>query len=777
MDIPQPAGAAVAATTRSLQLNVLINDSPTSLIGSFERLPDGSIAAKPDELHAIGLRPPAKNRTRPDRFVRLDDLPGVTYRVDEAAQAIYVTAPDFARVPHIVDMHLHAHEDAVEPQRDWGSVVNYTLFASSDGAFLRDLETFQGLSGAFDARVFSPYGTLSQSMIASTGTGAQELAGLTRLDSTWTYADPSDLVTYRAGDFISGGLSWTRPVRLGGVQIQRSFALRPDLVTMPIPLLSGSAAVPSTLDVYTRNVKTFSTQVPAGPFQVTNFPVATGAGTASVVLSDALGRRTVTTLPFYASSQLLRAGLSDFSADLGFARRFYGVESDDYDLRPMGSASVRYGLNDRLTLEGHAEGGEGLLNAGAGLAFSLGSIGVASIAAAGSHADSGSGGLVNASLELGLGDVSVYARTQRTLGDYEDIASVTAPVESPAFDVAAFSARVPKAIDQVSLSVPLPFDRSALDLSYTQLESAEEDSSRTVGLSYSRTIFGNSSIFATAFKDIDDADSFGVFAGISVPLGNDITVTGGVQNGPTGTSSVVDAVKSEQLQTGSYGWRVHDSEGAIKDRAVFASYRASFARVQAGVEQFDKNVQTTAQIDGSVAFADGGVFFGNRIDDAFAVVDAGAPNVAVQYENRPVGVTDSRGLLLVPYLNSYQKNKISIDPTNLPVDAEVPSTKKVVVPADRSGVVVKFGVSENTKAALVTFVDAAGRPLGVGAQGELAAGGGSFVIGYDGQAYVRDLAAQNVATIELPDGGSCRAPFDYAPHHGQQVVISEVVCQ
>ncbi|MGY3695904.1 hypothetical protein ACVIGA_005984 [Bradyrhizobium sp. USDA 3240] len=37
-------------------------------------------------------------------------------------------------------------------------------------------------------------------------------------------------------------------MRLGGVQMQTNFALRPDLVTLPIPALSGSAAVPSTLD-------------------------------------------------------------------------------------------------------------------------------------------------------------------------------------------------------------------------------------------------------------------------------------------------------------------------------------------------------------------------------------------------------------------------------------------------------------------------------------------------------------------------------------------------
>ena len=63
-------------------------------------------------------------------------------------------------------------------------------------------------------------------------------------------------MSYRAGDTISGRtLAWTRPIRLGGLQVQRNFALRPDLVTLPLPSYSGSAAVPSTVDVYVNNIK------------------------------------------------------------------------------------------------------------------------------------------------------------------------------------------------------------------------------------------------------------------------------------------------------------------------------------------------------------------------------------------------------------------------------------------------------------------------------------------------------------------------------------------
>ena len=76
------------------------------------------------------------------------------------------------------------------------------------------------------------------------------MKGVKRLNTTWSYSDPERLITYRAGDFVSGGLPWTRPVFLGGMQVQRNFTLRPDLVTLPVPILSGHCGGPSTLEVY-----------------------------------------------------------------------------------------------------------------------------------------------------------------------------------------------------------------------------------------------------------------------------------------------------------------------------------------------------------------------------------------------------------------------------------------------------------------------------------------------------------------------------------------------
>jgi outer membrane usher protein len=761
------------ATNRDLFLEVFINEVSTELIGHFKELPGGGLAATAQELMEVGLKP--DEAAADGGLVRLDRLPGVSYEINEAEQTLLVTTSDEARAAKVIDIGQNDKKERLKPQSSYGAVLNYTLFASSNTLFEEDVDLFKGVSGSFDARVFGPLGTLSQSFIAGYTDGRFD--ALTRLNTTWSYSDADRLLTYRAGDFITGGLSWTRPVYLGGLQMERNFALRSDLVTLPLPSFTGTAAVPSTLEIYTQNARTYGGDVAAGPFEVVNVPAFTGAGEARVVLRDSLGRETVTTLPYYVSSMMLQKGLFDFSAEIGFPRRNFGIESQDYDERLMGVFTARYGLTDWLTLEGHAEGGEELVNGGLGVAFPVGAYGAASLAFAGSRGGGQAGALVNAALELSYNDWSLYARMQRTFGGYQDIASITAePTFAGPDGIPIFSAGVPKAIDQVTLSVPAPLDFSSLNLSYTHLTEADGNRSSIVGVSYSQQVFNRATLYASAFQDLEDSGSFGVFAGLSIPFG-DMTASAGVEHGPDGANVVADIGKSERLENGSVGWRLRTSEGETPNRAASVSYRSSVARVEGGVQQYDEDFRATAQLDGAVAIAGGGIFATNRIDDAFAVVDVGAPDVDVQFENRPIGKTNKRGRIIVPDLKSYEENSVSIDPSKLPVDADIPATKEVVVPSDRSGVVVEFGVTEVPAAARVSFVDPNGNPIPVGLAGSLDGSSDQFVIGYDGETYIHGLQGQNSVVISLDDGNSCRADFPYEPSPGKQVAIRNVVCQ
>jgi outer membrane usher protein len=769
-----PALSAAIDAERPLQLEILINGDKSGLIGTFVERPDGTIAARRSELAEAGVKVPGTGQ--PDEIVTLNEWLGSKFHYDEPAQTISFDLTDSERIARAFD--AIGSTPHVPVTTGWGSVLNYTLFGSETSGLSSRQTTFNGGSASLDARMFSPYGTLSQTGIVGTTT-TRDMTVL-RLESAFSYSDPESLITYRAGDSITGALGWTRPIRFGGVQAQRNFALRSDLVTAPLPSFSGSAAVPSTLDVYLNNTKTYTQEVPPGPFQVNNLPLISG-GEARLVLRDAAGREVETTLPFYTSPQLLREGLTYFSMETGFPRTHYGTESNDYVAQEFASLSARHGLYDWLTLEGHGEEVRGLYNGGGGALVRTGNFGVLSAAASGSGYQ-GHGGLQSyVAFETRFWGLTVNASSTRTFMNYNDMASVTAPLINSfaAFNLPpslfAVKAAPPKAIDRVSVGFRLP-DASSLGLSFVHLEPASGNASNLISAAWSKPFYWQSQLFATAFADVSNRQNYGIFGGLSIPLGDRSSLSAGATSSRSGTSFTADASRPLASEPGSYGWRLRDGEGAVPYRSAAGSYRASVGTVQAGVEQSQGSVvRSVAQVDGAIATMGRGVFLTNRIDDSFAVVDTGVAGIPVFYENRPIGATNGSGQLLVPNLRAYGSNKLSIDPKGLGVNDEIETTEDVVAPADRSGVLVKFKARTNVQVAVVILVGANGKPLAVGSRGRLDGGEADFVVGYDGRAFVKELKSANTVTVTLGKG-ECHASFDYAAEQDRQVVIGPVAC-
>ena len=373
------------------------------------------------------------------------------------------------------------------------------------------------------------------------------------------------------------------------------------------------------------------------------------------------------------------------------------------------------------------------MNGSAGAVIRTGTFGVATVAGAASRFGGSMGFQSYAAYETKLFGVSINASSQMTFGAFNDLASATArqdqAVLTDPYDIGSFidlsssvqkaannkalftSTQPPKMLNRISFGVPLPFYNANVSAGFTQTRDAADVRSDIANITLSFPV-GRASFFATAFTAVSGEKNTGFLAGMSMPLG--------------------------------------DTQGS-------------------------NGVVATAEMEGAVATMGGGVFFANRIDDAFAVVETGVPGVEVFHENRPAAMTDSSGRALIPGLRSYQRNKIAIDTTKLPVDADISTTEGYVTPADRSGVLLNFAVRTDVKPAIVVFNGADGKPLPAGARGQIE-GGESFTVGYDGRAYVKDLGAENKVTITMVDR-ECHASFGYQAHPNEQVVISGVACQ
>ena len=226
------------------------------------------------------------------------------------------------------------------------------------------------------------------------------------------------------GDATNVPGAWGRAVRFGGVQYGTNFATQPGYITFPSLAANGQAALPSTVDVFVNNALVAQRPVPPGPFSITNIPTVNGSGNVQLVVRDLFGREQLISQPFYASVNLLKEGLNDYSFEAGFERQNFGVASSDYG-PAIASATFSRGLTDQLTGQVHAELMPGLADGGVAANYLINEIGVASASVAVSGGGGGSGALAGVGFQRQTGQLSLNAQAQWTSTAFREIGVTT----------------------------------------------------------------------------------------------------------------------------------------------------------------------------------------------------------------------------------------------------------------------------------------------------------------------------------------------------------------
>ena len=746
-----------SAAAQTLQLEVFVNGRTSGLIVAVGRDPDGVIRVSANDLAELRIPTP---RTDGPAEVALSDVPQLRYIYDEPSQSLFLTIrPEDMAAQRLTATQQDTGAGDITLAPGFGSYVNYSVFASVAHTDRRT--AFAGASIAFDGGIYSPVGELRQS-------GLVEFDGrqsrFVRLDTSLIRVVTERDLIFTAGDGIASGLAWTRPIRFGGIQLQRNFAVRPDLVTLPLPSVSGSAAVPSSLDIYIDGIRSYSTTVAEGRFRVDNLPAITGGGNARVVLRDIQGREIETVTPYFISARLLRPGLTEFSVEAGVPREHYGTESFGYQGNPFIAASARRGLSGPLTVEGHVELSPDVVVAGAGVNLPTGTLGVLSLASSASASRSGAGALLYASYEANLRGVRLTAEAMQTFGTYFDLATLNAvsALVRPrnGRDDAIASAMTPRASERVTVAVPLRLIGGDLSLSYAREQRVGGDTLSTSSIFFGRTFARSVSMTVTAFRTFEPRRALGLFAGISIPFGGRNNASVSVNHDAGGASVSMEASRALSQESGSVGWHVSDVEGDHPFRSASLDYQGRAATLHGQVAQNGGTVYANVRAEGSIVF-DRALFLARRLDSSFAIVDAGARNVEVSYQNRPVGTTNADGLLLIPNVRSFERNLVAIDPNSLPIDRFAERPTQTFRPIGFGGVHVRFGVAATQDTALLHVVNEQGEDLPVGAE-IIVNDGPAHVIGFDGLVQVEALSAHNIAFVQH-DGTRCQFSFTRAP--------------
>lgn len=642
---------------------------------------------------------------------RLNGYHGLSYQLDQYAMQLSIQVPAQLFITQNFDS-LSKRIGALRPQ-DPGAFLNYDAVAlrnNSLGFNQTNVSALMGL-GLFNRLGVGTANLLAYNKfyndITTLNTQPNEIL---RLDTTWTLDKPEKIATWRFGDAITGSTYWSGATRFAGIQYATNFNTQPNLVTFPLPGYRGQAVIPSTVDVLVNSVLNQEQMVNNGPYVFNNIPVISGAGTVSVVTQDILGRSHTISFPYYTSPLLLKPNLVDFSYEVGFVRNNYALNSNDYG-HPLGVATYQRGVTDHLTLGTHAEVLSDQQTLGFSANFLLKNYGVASLAVAGGHNVFGGGGL----LEVGF----VRQGSQFSYGFSTTVASTNylqlgdMPNGSP-----------PDLINQLFLGYSLA-DYGSLSASYTMVNSrnlSEESrtfsttpSARLLTATYSHNLFKNISLTIGFVGDLRNSQTNQAFLTLvfAPDINHIISNSSNWQNHQF--QDVLQFSKPVPLGKG-YGYNLFASNNNSRYAGVDIILQNEIGAYTARLGKGRGLTSYELDASGSAIYFTGNGFLARKLTNSFALVQVPHyPDVNVFYEHQLMGRTDRNGNLLITELLPYQENSIEIDPTTLPLDAQINLTNKTIIPYFHSGVLARFPV-QSMQGVVMHLLTPNGKFVPVGAE-------------------------------------------------------------
>jgi outer membrane usher protein len=697
------------------------------------------------------------------RYYPVAAISGARVIFDEARSAASINAP--AAAFQSSSLALTGVSRPPMSKAGTGAFFNYELYGQTGQYSGADVASGYGELG-----IFSPIGVLINTGAESTAAGASRFV---RLETTFSHDFPDSLQTLRLGDAISVPGTWGEAVRFGGLQWGTNYAIRPDLVTTPLLAATGTAVLPSTVEVFVNGRAVGSSEVPSGPFVVNQVPALNGAGDVNIVVRNALGQEQIISVPFYSAAVMLQPGLSLYDIDLGPVRENYGVTSSDYG--PLiASGTWRHGFTSLTTGEVH---GEAMPNGpwAAGIDIAQGidhwAVVTADLAVGGQSANSGlmgsgpepasSGTYAALGIQRVNQRLSIILETQHATSGFRELGSVGG-VPTP----------IERNLAQLGWNMGHP---GSLQLAWVSQRNPDDTRQQTFSATYSVNI-GRGSFSATASRTTSGQfeDTYAsVFYVLPLDSRRNVSTQFRYDSQQPSPNAALVATLQKNLPPGP-------GEGYLLSAGTDASYNLQYQRqfdallINAQAARYLGESAESLTLSGGATLMAGEFRATRTVTDSFATVEVGGiPGVTVYYDNHPVARTDENGIAVVRDLRSFDVNRLSVDPLDLPLDAAVANPRVQVVPPYRSGMLVEFPV-KRIHAGVFRLQRADGTPVPAGATVTLQ--GEDFPVGLDGLAYVTNYDHGTSGEAHWADG-KCTFRLPPPPAAEPQPDLGVIACR
>ena len=725
----QASNKYFGSADRIIPLEVTVNGSNSGTWPLLERL--GTLYAPIDAIEEwrVQLRPQAQAiNFRGTEYLPLSGIPGFNAKINFSNQSIELNfSPQaFAATRLTTPANKKPVLSPVLPSVFVNYDINYASTAARGAEAAKDLGLFTeiGVSNAWGVLTSSHVGR-NLTNNASQGTPRSWL----RLETTFTKDLPEENRTLRLGDTSTRAGMWGRSIYFGGIKWGSNFALTPGFISQPSPALTGVSSAPSTVELYVNDVLRQVSNVPTGPFAINNSPALTGGGDARLVVRDLLGRETVITQAFFTSSQLLATGLNDWSLEAGRLRLDLGTASGHYG-DSFVSGTWRQGIDNNLSLEGRTE-----LTA--------------------KNKVLGLGG-VTGLLWQTLGKTAIVASREESLGVGRQwlLGLERQSLRSSIYLQAQGASINFRQLGQDRLAVPTKLQLAgnfnyftekigSFGVGFASVNRFNAARIFTLSANYAIRVGERSNLNVTASRAVAGASGNSIGVTLVMPLEKNSVITASVTSRGGQQDFNTTASKNPGFDE-NLGWRTLAGRQQGQARAEGGLYyQGRYGRLSSDLSTSNNQAGLRLGATGGLVMADGHLFATQRVDDSFAVAEvAGYDNIGMGLGSNVLTHTDAAGIALIPRLMAYQNNAIRINPTELPLSAEIDSIEQVAVPAWRSAVKVVFPVRSG-RAALIKLVFDDDKPAPAGAVVQIEGDKQEFYVARRGEAFITGLQTAN----------------------------------
>ncbi len=652
-----PANAATDSVYMDLSVNGVARDSVLVVLREHDVL----VAA--DDLRAAGIDATGKStetlHSRP--YVALSALAAtLTYKVDLTNLHLDIRLAASALKHETVSLS-RAESASVTHATAAGLVLNYDVRAGSGVPW----------TGSLEQRLDLVNGAVVDDTVGRSIDGSLQ-RGLTDV----TVDSPQRLRRTVLGDAFAATGDLGGSAVVGGISVQRAFSTNPYLATFPLPSVTATVLEPSQADIIVNGAVVKTIDLPPGQYNLNDLPIQEGIDHAQVVLRNGFGSQTLFDSTLYGSAGLLRKGLTDYDYAIGADRHDLESAGDGY-----GSAAAlgryRIGLSNWSTAGARVESGANVLSAG--LEYD-GILRFADVHVA--VAQSESNGRSGQALSLGysssgvVSGYSIVARAQSPL--YTNLSQHIAD-DRPLFELDGSGSRRLSADTTLSITTAVARYRDSGDF-----RQAAVDLSRRIGkltLSLSAADAGSSGN--------GPQRSLSLLVGFPIDASTMATAEGNAGSA-AGTVTQIVHTPSTPFETSYSVAAAPYAASPVSSSVRFGLPYATISVQQSGgLERLP--LTDSIDVGGALERIDGHTLFSQPVGDAYALVEApGAGNAPVYLNNRYAGRTNSAGFAVVPFLASYQTNRVSLADDTFSFDETLSGEDQVVQPAYRGAGIVRY---------------------------------------------------------------------------------------